>query len=164
MKRLCIILMLAVAACGGSDASNTGGGNTGGNTTFDPRTNFLGTWSLSGTLTVSLGIYGTDTEPTTGNITIIRGAQSSQIVAPYGECNVPATVSGNTASVPNGYNCTLHYVDGTATLTYRTGNFVLNGNVITFMASGDVMFQFQATGLSYSGQFVQDGQYSLVGR
>jgi hypothetical protein len=150
MRKAIFVALFGVilAACGGEDTSS--------------RDAFVGTWSVSGTTTVNAS-GDTSVTNATGTATIIAGTSGDMIVlkADTGGCNIPAKVSGNTATVQAGFSCDPSS-DGSATLTFNSGTLVLNGSVITVNASGSV--RVVQNGATATGTFSMAQSFAKVGK
>ncbi len=154
MKRLIgALVAVGLAACSG------GGGSA-------ARDAFVGTWQVNGNSTYNATGFLPYTLIDTGNANIIAGNAADQIVFPYYECNIPAIVTGNTALLQNGFQCTLHneIAAVTLTLTFTSGTLVLNNNVIMHKASGNLFYTDTITGDSAPGQFTIDDSLIRVGK
>ncbi len=121
---------------------------------------FVGTWSMSGTVTSSANGQSV-TGPLTGNRTILSSS-GNDITLSNATCNIPAIVSGQTATVQN-YTCTTTNANGlTENDTYTGGTMTLAGTVITFSMSGS--FTETENGESLAGTFVASGTMTKVGQ
>jgi hypothetical protein len=121
---------------------------------------------VNGNTTFNVTGYTVDPLIDSGNVTIIAGTASNEIVVPYHECNIRAVVTGNTALIVSGFSCSLHseFAGFVANLTFTSGNLVRNNNVIFNKSSGNVQFIDNVTALTVAGQFTVDDSLTKVGK
>lgn len=124
---------------------------------------FHGTYNVSGTTTLTLTGYGTDTGPLTGTRRISEGATSDLVLSDSsGQCLFPANVEGDVATFSPGASCT-QVVDGvTVTQTLTTGTASLSGNVVEVRLAGTVTATYQ--GQVYPGSFSETSTLTRVAK
>ncbi len=128
MKKFGIVAALFFVACGLS------------------RTDYIGTWSVSGTMTMNASGPGGNyngSNTLSGNQSIIAGTDANQIILvdDKSSCNVPFTVAGSTATVQNGFSCSSTDANGgRTTLLFKSGSMVHNGTSINVNTSGDLTY------------------------
>lgn len=110
--------------------------------------NFVGTWSVSGTTMYSGVGESPIVEQINENMTIIEGSDSD-IVFAMKECNVPASVNGETATIRGSYSCVMSYRGNRLTVTFTNGVAMVRDGAISFDATGT--FTFLNNGQTYPG-------------
>jgi hypothetical protein len=122
---------------------------------------FHGTYSLSGTTTLTLTGYGSETGQLTGTRRFLEGAVSDLVLAdPDGHCLLPADVEGDVATFRPGSSCT-QVVDGvTVTRTLSNGTASLSGKVVQVYLFGNMTALYQ--GRTVSGSFSENSTLTRI--
>jgi hypothetical protein len=114
---------------------------------------FYGSWSATGSVTrkfeTSEGSHS-DTQPVSGMVAQIAEGADSELIFLFSDCQFPASMKGDVAFIPSGASCSGRDTDGgQLTMTVKSGNATLNGNIIQFAASGSLTYVYG--GLTYPG-------------
>jgi hypothetical protein len=142
-KSVLAVAVVALSACGG-----------------DPTQDFVGVWHESGTLTANVaGRSLSQPQQMTTNIDL--GMSPGEIFL-GGSCGLTAKVRGDTATIQSGASCTQSATGGSVTMTYRSARYTLNGDSITFYASGDLLIV--ASGQSAAGDFSYNAMLTKVAK
>ncbi|WP_224244995.1 hypothetical protein [Hyalangium gracile] len=141
-----LLLSTLVTACGGSGHD------------------FVGTYTASGTATMSIDDYEDNTTQLGGTVTISEGIGSDLILtdpsAP--NCVIPLNVQDGVALVAQGSSCT-ESVDGVrVTMTFKAGSATSNGKVVQLTYSGTLNAVLY--GDTYPGSFTTTATLMRVGK
>ena len=124
---------------------------------------FHGTYSASGSTTLTITGYSSGTGQVTGIRRISEGVTSDLIISDSsGQCFLPANLEDDVAAVSPGASCT-QIIDGvTITMSITTGTASLSGKVIELRLAGNVTAVYQ--GKSYSGTFSENSTLTRVAK
>ena len=131
---------------GGSTGTGGAGGATGASA-------FVGTWTRSGTQTITCGTGNPTTTMISGNLVIALGSTSGTIIGttPDG-CGTNYTVSGSVATAMAGEACNTTTDAGVAeTITVGMRTFTLSANGLSLMTTGTFTIDKTATMTMCSG-------------
>ncbi|OJT26959.1 hypothetical protein BO221_02840 [Archangium sp. Cb G35] len=124
---------------------------------------FHGTYSASGTTTLSITGYTSETAQVTGVRHISEGAASDLIISDSsGQCFLPANLEGDVAALSPGASCTQTTNGVTLTMSITTGTASLSGKVVELRLAGNVTVTYQ--GKSYSGTFSENSTLTRVAK
>ena len=133
MRKIGLLAGLALAACGG-------GGDGGPSLARTGRDAFVGIWSGSGEVSMTLTTpYGPTPAnlPVEGLLVIAVGAGPDTLVlADSTGCTLLATVSGEVATVEPGASCTSSQGSTTTTLFLDLGSATLEGDSLELVSEG----------------------------
>jgi hypothetical protein len=119
---LLTIGLLSIAACPGNEA-----------------TRFEGTWTYNAGSSLTITCPdGTDTANITGNEDFRPGTDSDLVVISSTGCNIKVNASGNHADAIPGQSCSTLLNGVTTTITFNTGTYVFQSEVLSFSAAGTV--------------------------
>lgn len=119
-KPLFLSALLSLAACG------------------DPAADFVGTWSESGTVTLTVN-GSSQTNAISQTVRISQGVKAGEILLD-GDCMLTASVEGDVATISPGMSCTQQGSWGSGTMTFRTGSFSRGEKTMVFTGSGDILY------------------------
>ena len=124
---------------------------------------FHGTYSASGTTTLTITGYTSETAQVTGVRRISEGAASDLIISDSsGQCFLPANLEGDVAALSPGASCTQTTNGVTLTMSITTGTASLSGKVVELRLAGNVTVSYQ--GKSYSGTFSENSTLTRVAK
>jgi hypothetical protein len=153
IKKLGLVSILVLSACGGGSASG------------DDLKKFVGTWrATSGTTTTICPGYDAFTDTVTGNTVWSHGVSSDLVSTDGSNCPIMADVIGSTATGTPGQSCTQSDgAGGVSTVTFSGYTFVIapDGHTATENASGNLTLI--DSGATILCTYNETGSYEKIG-
>lgn len=125
---------------------------------------FHGTYSASGTISLTVTDYGSETGQAEGTRFISEGTTSDLVLSDANrQCLLPANVQGDVATFTPGASCT-QVINNTTTVTrtITSGTASISGNVVQVHISGTLMMTNQ--GKSYPGSYSENTTLTRVAK